>query len=105
MKYVKRIALGSVVAVALSTGALAFAGAITPPVLPVEQQALLNNGYTETASWGKFDKQAGACHVTVELSGKNYYVFSTGKFSTTLYPVHPDQVVAGATLIQANCQD
>ena len=104
MKYAKRLLTGSVVAAALSTGIVAFAAAVTPPAVPVEQQALLNNGYTQTASWGKFDKQAGACHVTVEVSGKNYYVFSSGKFSATLYPVHPGQVVNGAKLMEDNCQ-
>ena len=104
MKYAKRLITGSVLAAALSTGAIAFVAAVPPP-LPTEQQSLISHGYTETASWGKFDKQAGACHMTVELNGKNYYVVSKGKFSSTLYPVHPDQVVAGASLLEANCQE
>jgi hypothetical protein len=104
MKYAKRLVVGSGIAVALSTGVMAFAAAVAPPVLPAEQQALLSNGYTETASWGKFSKQSNGCQVTVELSGKNYYVVSSGKFSATLYPVHPDQVVNGAKLMEDNCQ-
>ena len=104
MKYAKRLVFGSTVAAILSTGAIAFTSAVTPPVLPPEQQALISNGYTETASWGKFDKTTGTCHVTVEVSGKNYYVFSSGKFSATLYPVHPDQVVSGAKFMEGNCQ-
>jgi hypothetical protein len=104
MKYTKRIIVGSLFAFMLSGSAFALATAATPPALPAEQQALLNNGYKETASWGKFEKQAGACHMMVELSGKNYYVTSTGKLAASLYPVRPSHVVDGATFAEANCQ-
>ena len=103
MKRITKIATTILAASTVGVGALA-AVASAAPTLPAEQQALLNAGYTETASWGKFDNQHGACHITVELSGKNYYVFTRGTLSATLYPVRPGHVVDGAALLDANCQ-
>ena len=80
------------------------AAAVTEPELPVEQQALLDMGYTKAAFWARFDKQNGDCHITVMQVGVNYYVTTSGKLKATLYPVIPTQVVAGATLLDANCQ-
>jgi hypothetical protein len=104
MKIRTKLIAGAALAVAM-TGTTVVVSAVDAPALPAEQQALVIAGYTKTASsWAKFEKQDGACRVTVEQVGKNYYVFTSGKRVATLYPVIPSQVVAGAALMDVNCQ-
>jgi len=86
----------------LGVGAVGVA-AHAASTLPAEQQALVTAGYTNTGGW-KFTKQDGACRVTVEAVGKNYYVLTTGKMSAEMYPVRANHVVDAAALMDANCQ-
>ena len=98
------IKLASVLFTAVIATSVGVAVAVTPPAVPAEQQALLDAGYTKKADYGLFVKQDGNCKITVQKSGKNYYVTSKGKFGAQIYPVQPSQVLNAANLINANCQ-
>ncbi|HKU18917.1 MAG TPA: hypothetical protein VJP80_06625 [Candidatus Saccharimonadales bacterium] len=103
MKLSTKLIAGAVIGLA-TAAAGGVAAAVNVPTVPQEQQQLLNVGFVQTASWGKFEKQDGQCQITVMLSGKNYYAYTNGKLHATLYPIIPSQVVAAATLLDANCQ-
>ncbi len=103
MKLTTKLLVSIVTAFSVSLAGVGIASAVAPSI-PAEQQSLLNAGFTKTATWAKFDKQIGACHIQVQLSGKNYYIFTTGKLKSTLYPVIPKQVTNAVTLMDANCQ-
>ena len=103
MKRAMKITMTSVSVLVMTIVGTGVVMAATTP-LPSEQQALIDAGYTKAETWAKFDKQMGSCHIQVQASGKNYYVFTTGKLNSTLYPVIPKQLMAGVTLMNANCQ-
>ena len=103
MKHATKIIAGVITISAIVVSGVGIVSA-TAPALPTEQQALVNAGYTKTLSWAKFDKQDGGCHITVEASGKNYYILTKGKRKASLYPVIASQVVNGAAFMDENCQ-
>lgn len=106
MKLTRKLLAGASALVVTSATGIGLASALTPtpPAVPAEQQALVTAGYAKVADWGKFVKVQNGCTTTVMLSGTNYYVSTKGKLSSTLYPVRPNHVVAGADLLAANCQ-
>ena len=103
MKSTIKVIIGTVTTLAVTLTGVGIASAVAPS-LPSEQQSLINANFVKAATWAKFDKQIGSCHIEVQLSGKNYYIFTTGKLKSTLYPVIPTQVMNAVTLMNANCQ-
>ena len=101
-KSTKIAAIAAAATSALVSGAAVVLAAA--PTVPAEQTALVEAGYAKVANWGKFVKDENGCKTTIMLSGDNYYVSTSGKLKSTLYPVRPTHVVDGADLLTANCQ-
>ncbi len=106
MKVSKRILAGIVAGVTTAGLGVSLAMAAPPvvPALPAEQQALVDAGFVKKATWARFDKQDGQCHLRVERSGANYYVYTSGKVNGIAYPIRPAHVVATVSLLNTNCQ-